>query len=191
MGAFTVNRTAAFDLLAAEYAREHSKLKDDLAWIIGRLADLLRAEQTGQKDFPPLPSPQKGIRESWREIPAPEAGAVVCQRSEAENGSMKQPWHKVRLGEVLRHRKEFVPPLQGGEVCGDGCLGLRAGRFTPGYHMTGLQPAARDIRVPGLKARQVIARIGASNASGGPGTRFHKLIPGLKGRNNSTDGGAR
>src|ERR1039458_6270316 len=39
MGAFTVIRTPAFDLLAADYAREHPKLKDDLDWLTGRLAE--------------------------------------------------------------------------------------------------------------------------------------------------------
>ena len=39
MGAFTAIRTPAFDLLAAAYAREHPKLEDDLAWLLGRLAE--------------------------------------------------------------------------------------------------------------------------------------------------------
>jgi hypothetical protein len=39
MGAFTVNRIPAFDLLAREYAREHPKLEADLEWITGRLAE--------------------------------------------------------------------------------------------------------------------------------------------------------
>ena len=39
MGAFTVIRAPAFDLLAADYAREHPRLKDDLDWLAGRLAE--------------------------------------------------------------------------------------------------------------------------------------------------------
>jgi len=39
MGAFTVIRTPAFDLLAGDCAREHSKLEADLSWLTGRLAE--------------------------------------------------------------------------------------------------------------------------------------------------------
>ncbi len=39
MGEFTVIRPPAFDLLAADYARQHSKLEEDLKWLIGRLAE--------------------------------------------------------------------------------------------------------------------------------------------------------
>ncbi len=39
MGAYTVIRTPAFELLASEYAREHSKLQDDLEWLMGRLVE--------------------------------------------------------------------------------------------------------------------------------------------------------
>jgi hypothetical protein len=39
MGHFTVIRTPAFDLLAGEYARDHSKLEADLVWLTGRLVE--------------------------------------------------------------------------------------------------------------------------------------------------------
>ncbi len=39
MGAYTVIRTPAFDLLVGDYVRSHPKLEDDLAWLIGRLAE--------------------------------------------------------------------------------------------------------------------------------------------------------
>jgi hypothetical protein len=39
MGRFTVIRTPAFDLLAAQYAREHFKLEADITWLTGRLAE--------------------------------------------------------------------------------------------------------------------------------------------------------
>lgn len=36
----------------------------------------------------------------------------------------------------------FVPPIQGGEdLILDDFLGLRATRFTPGFHITGFQPS--------------------------------------------------
>lgn len=39
MGCLTVIRTPALHLLAGEYARDHSKLEADLAWLTGRLAE--------------------------------------------------------------------------------------------------------------------------------------------------------
>lgn len=45
MGAYGVIRTPAFDLLAADYLREHPKLEEDLDWLIGRLA--LAPEELG------------------------------------------------------------------------------------------------------------------------------------------------
>lgn len=38
MGGYTVIRTPAFDLLAEAYRAEHPKLDEDVAWLIGRLA---------------------------------------------------------------------------------------------------------------------------------------------------------
>ena len=46
MGGFTVIRLPAFDLLAADYAREHPQLNDDLDWLAGRLT--IRGFQAGQ-----------------------------------------------------------------------------------------------------------------------------------------------
>lgn len=45
MGAYSVIRTPAFDLLVSEYLRDHPKLTEDLAWLTGRLA--LAPEQLG------------------------------------------------------------------------------------------------------------------------------------------------
>jgi len=55
-----------------------------------------------------------------------------------------------------RHfRGGFVSPLQGGmKLLVDLNLGLRAERFTPGFHRTGFQPST----LPGPKARHVILR---------------------------------
>jgi hypothetical protein len=39
MALYTVIRTWAFDLLAAQYARDHPKLETDIAWLAGRLAE--------------------------------------------------------------------------------------------------------------------------------------------------------
>jgi hypothetical protein len=69
-------------------------------------------------------------------------------------------------------RSVFVPPLQGGgEWLEDGILvlvlGLRAGRSTPSYHISGFQPSVW----PGPKACHVIAWAEASTASAGPGNR--------------------
>ena len=39
MAAYLALRTPAFDLLVADYAREHLNLKNDLDWLLGRLAE--------------------------------------------------------------------------------------------------------------------------------------------------------
>ncbi len=94
-----------------------------------------------------------------------------------------------------------VSPFQGGAGLGSGCLGLRAGRFTPGYHRTGFQPSAQEpsalryrvlvvrrlrsegaqktagalrrrCQLSGLKAPNVTAWAEASPTSGGPGQTF-------------------
>jgi hypothetical protein len=39
MAGYIVIRTPAFDLLAADYARIHPKLKEDIDWLSGRLAE--------------------------------------------------------------------------------------------------------------------------------------------------------
>jgi hypothetical protein len=91
-------------------------------------------------------------------------------------------------------RTATVPPFQGGEGFGSIRLGLRAARFTPGYHRTGFQPSShgpsaryrvrsegaaetvrqvrpvhRTRRLSGLKASNVTAWAEASPTSGGPG----------------------
>ena len=43
----------------------------------------------------------------------------------------------IRRGEVLVFR-----PFRPGSLCGKGFLGLRAWRFTPGYHILGFQPTS-------------------------------------------------
>ncbi|SRR6266498_587010 len=99
------------------------------------------------------------------------------------------------------HTAPNVPPFQGGEDFGSVYLGLRAARFTPGYHRTGFQPSAhgpsalryrvrrvrsegagetvRPVRplrrrrqLSGLKAPNVTAWAEASPTSGGPGQTF-------------------
>lgn len=57
MGEYTVIRTTAFDLRAADYARQHSNLNQDLDWLNGRLAqapDLMgdHVPELGQMAFP-------------------------------------------------------------------------------------------------------------------------------------------
>src|SRR5260370_37230516 len=53
-------------------------------------------------------------------------------------------------------------------------LGLRAARFTPGFHMAGFQPG----NVQGPKARKVKAW------AGGPGKPRQQTSPALQGRHN-------
>ena len=55
---------------------------------VGRMAGLLCGEQTEIEGFSALPSPQKGIRESGREIFDAENGTRFFLR----NGEMKQNW---------------------------------------------------------------------------------------------------
>jgi len=47
----------------------------------------------------------------------------------------------IRRGEVLVFR-----PFRPGSLCGKGFLGLRAWRFTPGYHILGFQPTSEKSR---------------------------------------------
>ncbi len=64
-------------------------------------------------------------------------------------------------------------PLHGeADLILDVYLGLRAGRFSPGYHIIGFQPA----NWTGLKARNVIAWAGASPTSAGPGQPPPKIL---------------
>jgi hypothetical protein len=82
-------------------------------------------------------------------------------------------------------RSVFVPPLQGGrERFGDGILvlGLRAGRSTPSYHISGFQPAGQS----GPKACNVIAWAEASTASAGPGKRTQNSPEPCKGETRVT-----
>jgi hypothetical protein len=39
MAGFSVIRTPAFDVLTEDYGRDHPQLEEDLAWLIGRLAE--------------------------------------------------------------------------------------------------------------------------------------------------------
>jgi hypothetical protein len=79
MGRFAIISTPAFDLLAAQYARDHSELETDIAWLTGRLADA--PEQMG--DHVPelgglaLPVFKTRCKDSCHRIGASGAGCVA------------------------------------------------------------------------------------------------------------------
>src|SRR5580704_15932220 len=103
MGQFIVNRTPAFDLLAAEYAREHPKLKDDLDWLTGRLAEA--PEQMG--DHVPelggvaLPIFKTRCKDTCHRIGASGAWRIYY--------AVNKPEAKVFLL-FLHHKKEYANP---------------------------------------------------------------------------------
>jgi len=82
MAGFSVIRTPAFDLLAAEYRAEHPKLDEDLAWLLGRL--VLAPEQMG--DHVPklgglaLPIFKTRCKDSCHRIGASLAGSLLQSR---------------------------------------------------------------------------------------------------------------
>ena len=100
MGAFTVIRTPAFDLLAAEYAREHSKLKDDLEWIIGRLAEApdLMGDHVPELGRLALPIFKTRCKDSCHKIGASGAWRIYY--------ALNKPAKKVFLL-FLHHKKEY------------------------------------------------------------------------------------
>ena len=103
MGEFTVIRTAAFDLLAADYAREHPKLKDDLDWVAGRLAEApeLMGDHVPELGRVALPIFKTRCKDSCHKIGASGAWRIYY----ALNKSAK----KVFLL-FLHHKKEYENP---------------------------------------------------------------------------------
>jgi len=103
MGSFTVIRTPAFDLLAGDYARDHSKLEADLAWLTGRLAEA--PEQMG--DHVPelgglaLPIFKTRCKDSCHRIGASGAWRIYY--------ALNKPARKVFLL-FLHHKKEYENP---------------------------------------------------------------------------------
>jgi len=103
MGSFTVIRTPAFDLLAGDCAREHSKLEADLSWLTGRLAEA--PEQMG--DHVPelgglaLPIFKTRCKDSCHRIGASGAWRIYY--------ALNKPARKVFLL-FLHHKKEYENP---------------------------------------------------------------------------------
>ncbi len=103
MGEFTVIRTPAFDLLAADYARQHPKLDEDLLWLIGRLAEApsLMGDHVPELGKLALPIFKTRCKDSCHKIGASGAWRIYY----AVNKTTK----KVFLL-FLHHKKEFENP---------------------------------------------------------------------------------
>jgi hypothetical protein len=103
MAGYSVIRPPAFDLLAAEYHREHPKLEEDLTWLTGRLA--LAPEQMG--DHVPelgglaLPIFKTRCKDSCHRIGASGAWRIYYAVNKAAG--------KVFLL-FLHHKKEYENP---------------------------------------------------------------------------------
>ena len=102
MANYTVIRTPAFDLLAAEYSGNHPKLTEDLDWLTGRLAEA--PEQMG--DHVPelkvaLPIFKTRCKDSCHRIGASGAWRIYY--------AMHKPAAKVFLL-FLHHKKECENP---------------------------------------------------------------------------------
>jgi hypothetical protein len=103
MGDFTVFRTPAFDLLAAEYVREHSKLEPDLAWLIGRLEEApeLMGDHVPELRCLALPIFKTRCKDSCHKIGASGAWRIYY--------AMNKTTKKVFLL-FLHHKKEYENP---------------------------------------------------------------------------------
>ncbi len=103
MGEFTVIRTPAFDLLAADYVREHSKLKDDLDWLGGRLAEApeLMGDHVPELGRLVLPIFKTRCKDSCHKIGASGAWRIYY--------ALHKPAKKVFLL-FLHHKKEYENP---------------------------------------------------------------------------------
>ena len=103
MGDFTVTRTPAFDLLLAEYAREHSKLKDDLDWLAGRLAEApeLMGDHVPELGKLALPIFKTRCKDSCHKIGASGAWRIYY--------ALNKETKKVFLL-FLHHKKEYENP---------------------------------------------------------------------------------
>ena len=103
MGCFTVIRTPAFDLLAGDYARDHSNLEAAVACLTGRLAEA--PEQMG--DHVPelgglaLPIFKTRCKDSCHRIGASGAWRIYY--------ALNKPGEKVFLL-FLHHKKEYENP---------------------------------------------------------------------------------
>ena len=103
MGEFTVIRTPAFDLLAADYARDHSKLKDDLDWLVGRLAEApeLMGDHVPELGRVALPVFKTRCKDSCHKIGASGAWRIYYALN-------KTPKNVFLL--FLHHKKEYENP---------------------------------------------------------------------------------
>jgi hypothetical protein len=103
MGAYAVVRTPAFDLLAAEYAREHPKLEDDLKWLLGRLAQApdVMGDHVPELGRLALPIFKTRCKDSCHRIGAPGAWRIYY--------AIHKTAGKVFLL-FLHHKKEYENP---------------------------------------------------------------------------------
>lgn len=103
MGAFAVIRTPAFDLLAADYARDHSKLKDDLDWLVGRLKEApeLMGDHVPELGRLALPIFKTRCKDACHNIGASGAWRLYY--------ALNKPARKVFLL-FLHHKKEYENP---------------------------------------------------------------------------------
>lgn len=103
MGQFTVIRTPAFDRLAADYARDHPKLSEDLDWLSGRLAEApeLMGDHVPELARVALPIFKTRCKDSCHRIGASGAWRIYY--------ALHKPAKKVFLL-FLHHKKEYANP---------------------------------------------------------------------------------
>ena len=103
MGGFTVIRPPAFDLLAADYAREHPQLNDDLDWLAGRLAEApeLMGDHVPELRKVALPIFKTRCKDSCQNIGASGTWRIYY--------ALHKPAKKVFLL-FLHHKKEYENP---------------------------------------------------------------------------------
>jgi hypothetical protein len=103
MGEFAVIRTPAFDLLAADYARIHPKLEDDLNWLAGRLAEApeLMGDQVQELGELALPIFKTRCKDSCHKIGASGGWRLYY--------ALDKPTKKVLLL-FLHHKREYENP---------------------------------------------------------------------------------
>jgi hypothetical protein len=103
VGEYTVIRSAAFDLLVAEYARGHSGLQADLDWIIGRLAQApeLMGDHVPAWAKLALPIFKARCKDSCHRIGASGAWRIYY--------ALNKPARRVFLL-FLHHKKEYENP---------------------------------------------------------------------------------
>jgi hypothetical protein len=103
MGEYTVIRTPAFDVLAADYAREHTRLKEDLDWLTGRLAEApeLMGDHVPELGGMALPIFKARCKDSCHKIGASGAWRIYY--------ALHKPAKKVFLL-FLHHKKEYQNP---------------------------------------------------------------------------------